>query len=217
MKPIALVLVSTMLAVTGCNKPADTPDPGAATPASSGKTPAPKPARPDAEADRVEVFARHLPAAGKADLDSDPVVVHFDRFTVTKASFDPEHLEGGTATIELDLTSIKTGSRERDKDLQTPPFVDAARFATITIDVANVKKHADTKYTADATVACNGVTKTYSVAFDVLTTTAGAVRIKGEQAFSRLDFAIGFDPAKDPTERIAAPLTIQWVLTLKKS
>jgi polyisoprenoid-binding protein YceI len=163
------------------------------------------------------VLARHRPIAGQADLDADPVVVHFDKVTVTKASFDPKNLEGGTATIELDPTSIKTGDEERDTDLKSPEYFDVAKFATITIDVGNVKKQTDTKYTADAAVACHGLTKTYPVTFEVLATTADTVRVKGEQAFSRLDFAIGVDPAEDPTDRVDTALTIQWTLTLKKT
>ena len=217
MKTLALLFLSTTLALAGCKKTADQPDRGSAAPTTSAETRKPKPAPPAADADRVEVLARHLPAAGKEDLDADPVVVHFDKFVVTKASFDPKNLEGGTATIELDPTSIKTGNAERDGDLKSDEFFNVAKFATVTIDVANVKKQADSRYTADATVACHGVTKTYSVTFEVLATTADTVRIKGEQAFSRLDFSIGVDPAKDPTERIAAGLIIQWVLTLQKS
>jgi polyisoprenoid-binding protein YceI len=186
-----------MLALVGCNKTSDKPGRGSA-----------------AVTDHVEVLARHLPAAGKEDLASDPVVVRFEKFAVTKAHFDPRHLEGGTATIELDLTSIKTGSEERDDDLKSPDYFDVAKFATVTIDVANVKKQADARYTADATVSCHGVTKTYPVTFDVLATTGDTVRIKGEHAFSRLDFAIGIDPATDPTERIDTALIIQWELTL---
>ena len=201
----ALLCLSMMLAVVGCKKNADRPTPGSAA------------AEPAAEPDRVEVFARHRPVASQEDLDSDPVIVRFDRLTVTKASFDPKNLEGGTATIELDPTSIKTGDEERDTDLKAPEWFDVAKFATITIDVANVKKQADTKYTADAAVACHGLTKTYPVTFEVLATTADTVRVKGEQAFSRLDFAIGVDPAKDPTERVDTALTIQWTLTLKKT
>ena len=209
MKTLALLLLSTLV-LAGCKKTADPPSAGSAAP-----TAAPKPG-PAADGDRIEVLARHLPAAGKEDLASDPVVVHFDRFTVTKAAFDPANLEGGTATLELDPASIKTGNGERDTDLQSPDYLDVARFATITIDVANVKKQTATSYTADATVACHGVTKTYPLAFEVLATTADTVRIKGEHTFSRVDFAVGVDPATDPTERIAAPLIIQWVLTLRK-
>jgi polyisoprenoid-binding protein YceI len=205
LKTIALLFLSTMFALTGCKQTADNADRGSAAPTLS------------ADGDRVEVLARHLPAAGSADLASDPVVVHFARFAVTKARFDPSHLEGGTATIELDPTSIKTGSEERDNDLKSDEFFDVAKFATVTIDVANVKKQTGARYTADATVACHGVTKTYAVTFEVLATAADAVRIKGEQAFSRLDFAIGVDPAKDPSERVDTALIIQWVLTIKKT
>jgi len=216
LKTIALLFLSTTLAFAGCKKTANNSDRGVAAPTTSSKTPKPKPA-PPADGDRVEVLARHLPAAGQADLDSDPVVVHFARFDVTKASFDPKNLEHGTATLELDVASLKTGSDERDDDLKSREFLDVARFATVTIAVGNVKKQADTRYTADATVACHGVSKTYAVTFEVLATTADTVRIKGEHAFSRLDFAIGIDPAKDPTERIDTALIIQWVVTLKTS
>ena len=211
MKTIALLFLSTTLTLAACKKTADRAVPGAAPPSSERKP------TPAADADRVEVLARHLPAAGKEDLESDPVVVHFDKLAVTRASFNPANLEGGTATIELDPTSIKTGSDERDSDLKSPEFLDVATFATITIDVANVKKQAETTYTADATVACHGVTKTYPITFEVLATTADTVRIKGEHEFSRLDFAIGVDPAKDPTERIDTRLIIQWTLTLRRN
>ena len=215
MKTLALLCLSTTLALVGCKNHADRPPPGSAAPTT--ERPTLKPAPPTGQPDRVEVLARHQPIAGKADLDSDPVVVRFAKFAITKASFDPKNLEGGTATIELDPTKLKTGDEERDADLKSPEFFDVAKFATVTIDVANVKKQADTKYSADATVACHGVTKTYAVTFEVLATTADTVRIKGEHAFSRLDFAIGVDPSTDPTERVDTALTIQWTLTLKQT
>ncbi len=202
MKTLAWLLLPTILCLAACKKTEDKGAPGSAAPA--------------AEVDHVQVLSRHLPVASKEDLDSDPVIVRFENFSVTKTSFDPSHLEGGTATVVLDPTSIKTGNEERDTDLKSPDYIDVARFAAITIDVANVKKQAGSTYTADATVACHGLMKTYPVTFDVLATSADSVRIKGEHAFSRLDFGVGIDPATDPTERISPALTIQWVLTLKK-
>lgn len=153
MKTFTLLVVSTALVLAGCQKRADTPAAGSAAPASTAAS--------TSDADHIEVLARHRPIAGKEDLESDPVVIHFDRFAVTKASFAPKHLEGGTATIELDLTSIKSGSEERDGDLKSPAFLDTDNFATATVDVANVKKQTDTTYSADATVACRGISKTY--------------------------------------------------------
>ena len=198
-----LVVVTAALAASGCKKTADPPERGLAATAT-----APEP-------DRIEVLARHRAVAGSEDLATDPVVVHFDRFAVTKARFDPAHLEGGTATLELDMTSIKTGSEERDRDLESPDYLDASRFATATVNVANVKQQAGSTYTADATVAFRDVTKTYPVTFAVIAKTGTSVRIKGELTFSRLDFAVGIDPATDPSERIDTPLVIQWVLTLE--
>lgn len=212
MKTVVLSVFATAIAVAGCKKTADQPERGSAAPATSA---GPRSA-PTAEPDRVEVLARHRPVASQEDRAADPVVVHFDRFAVTKARFDPKHLEGGTATIELDMTSIKTGSEERDNDLKSPDYIDVGRFATATVDVTNVKQQTATTYTADATVAFRGLTRTYPVTFAVIATTETSVRIKGEHTFSRLDFAVGIDPAKDPTERIDTPLVIQWVLTLER-
>jgi polyisoprenoid-binding protein YceI len=198
---LALLFLASTLALVGCKPTADkrAPAPSAATP------------------DRIQVLAKHLPAAGQPDLDADPVVVRFDKFAVTRASFDPKNLEGGTATIELDLTSIKSGDTERDDDLKSAKFFDAGKLSTITIDVANVKKLADAKYTAAATVACHGVTKVYPVTFEVLATTADSVTIDGKKAFSRLDFAVGVDPAKDPSERVDTALILEWTLTLRRT
>ncbi|HEY1549686.1 MAG TPA: YceI family protein [Kofleriaceae bacterium] len=172
-----------------------------------------KPTPPKAgEADHIVVLAHHKPAK-----PTDPVVVQFDKFRVTKASFDPKTIEGGTATIEIDLASLHTGSGERDDDLRSENFIDVGKFATVVIDVANVKKQHGTTYSADATVALRGATKTYPVTFDVIEQTDDHIRIKGEQAFSRLDFTVGTDPASDPRQQVDTPLTIQMVLTIAKS
>jgi len=138
--------------------------------------------------DHIVVLGRHRPAK-----PTDPVSVRFDKFRVVKASFDPKKIEGGTATIELDLASLRTGSGERDDDLKSETF------------------------TADATVKLRGITKKYPVTFDVIEQKPDSIRIKGEHTFSRLDFTIGTDPAKDTQQQVDTELTIQMVVTLVKS
>jgi len=162
--------------------------------------------------DHIVVLARHKPPK-----PTDPVVVHFDRFKVVKASFDPQHLEGGTATIEIDLTSLKSGDSERDDDLKSTAFIDVGTFPAVTIEIANVKHGAANAFTADATVHLRGATRTYPVTFEVLDQKDDRIQIKGERAFSRLDFAVGTDPARDPRQQVDTELTIQMVLTLVKS
>jgi polyisoprenoid-binding protein YceI len=166
----------------------------------------------DPEPDSIVVLAKHVEA--KPD---DPVQVHFEKFKVVKASFDPSKVEGGKATIEIDATSLKSGIDKRDAHLQTPDFLDTAKFAKITVDIDKVKKKADKTFTAEATVKFRGVTKKYPTTFDVVDSTADSIRIKSETTFSRLDFKVGKD-SKDPkVAPVQNDLVIKIALTLKKT
>jgi polyisoprenoid-binding protein YceI len=197
MKTLELLVVAIALLVVPACKTVDSDNPAHATPAS-------------ADDDHIVVLAKHTPSKS-----TDPVVVRFDKFKVVSASFDPKTIEGGRATIELDLASLRSGSSERDDDLKSPAFIDVGTFATATIEIANVKTKAANTFTADATVKLRGTTKSYPVTFDVIQQTDDSIRIKGEHTFSRLDFSVGTDPAKDSRQQIDTALTIQMVLTLK--
>jgi polyisoprenoid-binding protein YceI len=188
MKLFNLFILATALAISGSARAAD-PDP-----------------------DSIVVLAKHTES--KPD---DPVQVRFEKFKVVKASFDPKKVEGGKATIEIDATSLKTGIEKRDAHLNTPDFLDTAKFAKITVDIDKVKKKADKTFTAEATVKFRDVSKKYPVTFDVVDQTADSIRIKGEAAFSRLDFKVGKD-SKDPKVAPVQPeLIIKVALTLKKT
>lgn len=201
MKTCLLVL----LVLFGCKKHDDAP---AAKPTAGSAAVAAAPA--DA-ADHIVVLGHH-----QKPKPTDPVRINFEKFRVVKADFDPQHIEGGKATIELDLASFHTPSNQRDEHLKSPSYMDVGKFATATIDIDHVKQQGSS-YSADATVTAHGVTKTYPVTFDVLSTTPDSIRIKGQHTFQRLDFGIGTDPAQNPDESVAPDLTIEMVLTLKKT
>lgn len=185
---------------------------GSAAPAAPAEPPMPAALPPlDPAADFVSVFATH-----KEPKPIDPVEVRFDKFTVTKAKFDPKNLEGGTATLEIDLASLHTTSVKRDGHLKSPAYIDVAKFATITVDVDNVKKKDGATYTADANVKFHGVEKKLPVTFDVIETKDDSVRIKGEAKYSRVDFGVGKDPS-DKEETTNAEQTIKLQLTLKNT
>lgn len=167
----------------------------------------------DPEPDSIVVLAKHTEA--KPD---DPVQVKFEKFKVTKATFDPKKIEGGKATIEIEANSLKTGADKRDAHLNTPDFLDTTKNPTITIDVDKVKKKADKTYTAEATVKYRGVTKKYPVTFDVVDTTADSIKIKSEVEFKRLDFKVGTPDSPDAKKApVQNGLTIKMNLTLKKT
>jgi polyisoprenoid-binding protein YceI len=166
----------------------------------------------DPEPDSIVVLAKHTEA--KPD---DPVQVRFEKFKVTKAKFDAKKIEGGKATIEIDATSLKTGADKRDAHLNTPDFLDTAKNPTIVVDIDKVKKKADKKFTAEATVKFRGVTKKYPVTFDVVDQQADSIRIKAEAPFTRMDFKVGKD-SKDPkVAPVQNGLVIQMALTLKNT
>jgi polyisoprenoid-binding protein YceI len=199
MKLLALAVIA-FVALPACKKPTDQ------APATAGS------AKQAAAADHITVLAHH-----NNRKPTDPVRINFEKFRVVKASFDPKKIEGGTATIEIDVSSFHTDSAERDDDLRSPAFLDVGKFATLTIDIDNVKQQAGSTYTADANVTAHGVTKKYPVTFDVLEATGDSIRIKGEHTFTRLDFGVGTDPAQDARQQVATDLTIQMELTLKAS
>lgn len=66
------------------------------------------------------------------------------------------------AKIELtaQANSINTGSEGRDSHLQTPDFLDAAQFATITFKSSSMKKVGDKDYIVTGDLTMHGITKT---------------------------------------------------------
>ena len=183
------------------------PDPNAGTAADPGAAAT----DPNAAGDFIAVFAEH--AEKKPD---DPVEVKFERFKVVKADFDPEKIEGGSATLEVDLASMKSGSDKRDTHLATPDYIDTSKFTTMTIDVGNVKKKDDKTFTADAKVKLRDIEKTYPVTFEVVEKGPDWIKVKGEHKFARLDFKVGKEKT-GPDEGVAHDLTVKLQLTLKKT
>ncbi len=196
-------LLALLVLAPACKKQEDT---GARPPAGSGSS-----KEIATTGDHISVLAHH-----KDPKPSDPVRLDFKKFRVISATFDPKNLEGGTATIELDLSSFDTGSGERDDHLKSPAYLDIGKLATAMITIDHVKRNA-ASYAADATVAAHGLTKTYPVTFSVLETADDRIRIKGEHTFARLDFGIGTDPAQSQDEQVGTDVTIEMVLTLQST
>lgn len=188
---------------------------GSATAAAAGSAaPAPPgPAAPlhDEKADFISAYATH-----KESKPIDPVEINFASFKVTKAKFDPKVVEGGTATIEVDLNSLKSPSEKRDAHLKSPAYIDISKFTTLTIDVDNVKKKDGATFTADANVKFHGVEKKLPVTFDVIDTQADSIRIKADQPFNRGDFQLGKDPS-DKDETVSGTVNLKLQLTLKNT
>ncbi len=205
-------LVAALVVAPACKKQEDSaPTPAPSSPGPSGSATAPD-HEPTERADHITVLAHH-----KNPKPKDPVRIAFEKFRVVKATFDPQKIEGGQATIEVDLSSLRTDSEERDDHLKSAAYLDVSRLATATITIDHVKQQAGETYAADATVAAHGVTRTYPVRFDVLERGTDRIKIKGKHTFPRLDFEIGHDPSQDPEEQVGTDVTIEMVLTIART
>ena len=162
-------------------------------------------------ADYIKLWATHEPTT-----EADPVEITVQGFKVLNAQFDPATIEGGTAELELDLTTIKSNDAKRDGHLATPDYLDTAKYGKATVKISEVKKEDDDTFTAKADVSFHDQTKSFPVKFDVVEKLPDGVRVKGQHEFSRLDFGVGKEP-DGKNERVAKNVRIEVQLTLKKS
>jgi len=212
MKKLTTLVIALGLAVAGCKK--SEPASGSASASASGaasasgKTQEPPPPQPESTTDYLKV------SADNTDPTQPSVDVVFAGWKVVKAAFDPANLEGGTAELEVDIASLSSGIPKRDNHLRTPDYLDVTTFPKATVKVANVKKTGDQSYTADATMNIHGIEKTWSLPFEVVSSTADAVQVKFSQPFSRLDFNIGKPEAEDSSK---VQVVLQGLLTIKKT
>jgi polyisoprenoid-binding protein YceI len=135
--------------------------------------------------DYVKVLGSHDPAK-----PTDPVEVRFTKFKVTEARLDPEDLRGATATLEVDLTSLQSGSDKRDRHLRSADYIDTSKHTSAVIKVGKLAKVGN-EYRGAAEITTRGVTKALPVTITVLATTASTVRVRGELAFQRSAFGVG--------------------------
>lgn len=215
-----VIVLSLALAAVACKKqeehkaapPPAEPTPTAAAPAEP--PPAPEPAAPAAtpSGDSVKFIGSHQPAK-----DGDPVVVTPAGVKVVKADFkDPKDLTGGTAELEIDLTTLTSGNTTRDEDLMKKYF-EVDKFGKATVVVKDVKKgKAEGSYTASADVDVHGVKKTLPVEFQVTEVLPDGVKVKGSHKLNRLDFKVG-TPNGEGGNPTANDVTVELELTVKKS
>jgi polyisoprenoid-binding protein YceI len=230
---IALVLVACGLALAGCDGckkkkasgagtgtgsasaagsgsaagPDSAVGPGSAAGPGSGSAPD-LPLPPPVIADYLRVNAQSLGS------QPGPVVVALPAWTITKASFDPANLEGGSAELEIDVGKLSTGITHRDDYVRSPDSLDVAKFPTLTIKVDNVKRAGDASYTADATVNAHGVEKKLPIKLEVSEQAADRVRISVTHTFDRRGFGIGGNG--DASDGVGTELTLEALLTLTK-
>lgn len=116
----------------------------------------------------------------------------FARFT-TQLSFDPDRPESATATVEIDLASIDTGSADGDQEVAGKSWLDTPAFPTARFTASRIQAVGDHRYEAVGQLTIKG--KTQDVVIPATFTAQGKTGVfDGRFTLRRADFAIGEGP-----------------------
>lgn len=88
--------------------------------------------------------------------------------------FDPKNLAGSSVQVQVDLTSARTGSADRDEALPGDDWFNAAKFGRATFTARTFRDLGGGRYQAVGTLSLRGVTRPLALAFQL--------RIQGNQA-----------------------------------
>jgi polyisoprenoid-binding protein YceI len=135
----------------------------------------------------------------------------FHKFSAT-VDFSPDALATSSFDVQIDLNSVDTLDKDRDKTLRGPDIFDVAHFPAAHYVTKSFTKTAS-GYTAIGSLTLHGVTKDVPIAFQ-FASTAGLAKLEGTATLKRLDFGVGQGDWKS-TEWIADAVQVSFSLVLK--
>ena len=118
----------------------------------------------------------------------------FHRWRITHAEVDRSRPEKGVVVVEVDIESIDTDIRRRDKHLRSDDFFDAASHPKATVRVHSTRadgqsERGNPRYTAKFDVHIKEVEKSLDGAFEV--TSLDPPTVEGELTIDRIEFGVG--------------------------
>jgi polyisoprenoid-binding protein YceI len=135
----------------------------------------------------------------------------FHKFTAA-VDFSPETLAGARIEVQIDLSSVDSGDKDRDTTIRGPDIFDVAHSPTAHYLTRSFTKTAS-GYAAAGALTLRGVTKDVPIDFQFTPGPAGA-KLTGTAKLKRLDFGAGKGDWKT-TEWVADEVKISFSLALK--
>lgn len=119
-----------------------------------------------------------------------PMEGGFKRFSV-QARFDPAKVESAVLRVDLDMSSIDTGSPDGDGEARRPLWFDMARYPKATFVSRTVARQADGRFLASGDLTIKGRSRAVAIAFTLARQVNGAWLAEGQFPVRREDFGIG--------------------------
>jgi polyisoprenoid-binding protein YceI len=135
----------------------------------------------------------------------------FRKFTAA-VDFAPDSLASARFDVQIDLNSLDTMDKDRDKTMRGPDIFDIAHFPTAHYVTRSFTKTA-AGYSAVGALTLHGVTKDVPIDFQFVSA-AGQPRIEGTAKLKRLEFGVGQGDWKS-TEWVKDEVKVAFSLVLK--
>jgi len=135
----------------------------------------------------------------------------FRKFTAA-VDFAPDSLASARFDVQIDLNSLDTMDKDRDKTMRGPDIFDIAHFPTAHYVTRSFTKTA-AGYSAVGALTLHGVTKDVPIDFQFVSA-AGQSKIEGTAKLKRLEFGVGQGDWKS-TEWVKDEVKVTFSLVLK--
>lgn len=136
----------------------------------------------------------------------------FDDFS-GQVQFDEADPEKSSVQVKIKAASIDTGNEQRDKDLRSQNFFDAAKYPGITFESKSVKKTGDSTFDITGDLTMHGVTKEVVLKAELLGKGAGmqGKTVSGWEAttaLKRSGFGLSWNKAIEGTQIVGDDVQI---------
>jgi polyisoprenoid-binding protein YceI len=122
------------------------------------------------------------------------------RFKDYKGSvlFDPMNPESSEISFEIEVKSVDTGIRKRDRHLRSEDFLDASKYPLITFTSSSIEKKDDANFELIGTLTIKDVSKEISIPLSYagsmdhpLVKNTEVAGFNGEITIDRLEYGVG--------------------------
>lgn len=141
-----------------------------------------------------------------------PVEGKFSKFKAN-LKLDTDKIEAAKGSMEIELASIDTGSKEGNEEVLGKKWFDIKQFPNAKFELKKAKKLGDGKIELTGDLTIKGKTKPLTT-IATLKTASNQATLEGSFIFKRLDYTIGEGVWGD-VDVVANEVQIRYHLTLK--